>query len=262
MRFLPLVLSFFLLAGAPAGAEEPLRNEDIAKLVAAGLGDELVVAKIREASAIAFALDVDDLVALKQGGVSEKIVQAMLERKSKESAGTKEANPAAPWAAPEAYGALTVKVAIESREGVVAIPILRGELSSPGFAGFGATYINYPGLRAPIRTKDRRPSLLVKASAPLPPGRYFLAKLDLDEDDLVRSLKIAVMKAGFKAVFGGGRATLAPDSDWTVAFDSVEESPGVSRITLKKDLDPGEYGWYIDPGMGFQAAGLFGFGVD
>jgi hypothetical protein len=265
-RKLVLLLSLILFLPLSAQAEAPLTNEDVLKMVAAGLGDELVLAKVKEAPAVEFALEVDELLALKRAGVSEKVVEAMLRRKEGSSAQPPESpsDPADPWASvaldPAAGG---VKVGIESRGEVKAILVLRGTLDSNGFAGFGATYMNYPGLRASVRTSDRRPSLLVKAPGPLTTGRYFLAKLDPDEDDEVRSLKIAAMKAGLKAVFGGGgRVTLAPDSDWTLPFDAVEESPGVWRVSLKQDLPPGEYGWYVDQGLGPYAAGLFAFGVD
>lgn len=265
-KLVVLLLSLFLLPLGAAAEESALSNEDVLRMVSAGLGDELVVAKIREAPAVEFALGVDDLLALKAAGVSEKVVEAMLGRKGGPAAQVSgsPSDPADPWAAvapdPIVGG---VKVALQSGGGVKAIPVLRGTLDSNGFAGFGSTYMNYPGLRASVRTGERRPSLLVKAPGPLTTGRYFFAKLDQDEDDEVRSLKIAAMKAGFKAVFGGGsRVTLAPDSDWTMPFDAVEESPGLWRVSVKQDLAPGEYGWYVDQGQGPYVAGIFGFGVD
>lgn len=261
------VLAVVFLLALSARAQEPaLTNQDVVKMVSSGLGDELVMAKIREAPAAEFALEVDDLLALRSAGVSDKVVGVMLLRKQGSlppAPGTPK-DPADPWASvpdhPLAGGA---KVAIQSKGELRAITFLPGVMGSSGFAGFGANYMNYPGLRAEVRTSDRRPSLLVKAPGPLTTGRYFLTKLDQDKDDEVRSLKVAVMKAGLKAVFGGsGRATLAPDTDWTLPFDAVEESPGLWRVFPKQDLPPGEYGWYVDQGLGYYASGLFGFGVD
>jgi hypothetical protein len=114
-----------------------------------------------------------------------------------------------------------------------------------------------------VRTHDRRPSILVKSTAPLSGGNYFLAKLDVDQDDGVRSLKISSAKAGLKGMFGNTRALTAPDPEWTIPFESVEESPGIWRVTAKTDLAPGEYGWYVDlDSNNGQGAGLFGFGID
>jgi hypothetical protein len=268
--FVLLLLSASLSAPALQG-EGALTNQDVVKMVAAGLGDSLVLAKIRAAAAVDFALEVDDLVKLRKAGVNETIVQAMLERKASAAwpaapsapAPAMGANPENPWLSmQEDLGYELVKVALKATEGTLRIPILRGDVSSAGFMGFGAVFVNYPGLHAQARTHDRRPAILVKSSAPLTGGRYFITKLDVDEDDGIRSLKISSMKAGFKGAFGNTRGMIAPDPDWTLPFDSVEESPGIWRVTPKKDLNPGEYGWYVDLGAGGQAGGIFSFGVD
>jgi hypothetical protein len=266
-----LVLAVSLAAPAVRG-EDALTNQDVIKMVAAGLGDSLVIAKIREAAAVDFALEVDDLVKLRKAGVNETVVQAMLERKASAAWPAAPAapvpavggNPENPWLSmQEDLGYELVKVALKTTEGtVMRIPILRGDISSVGFMGFGAVFVNYPGLRAQVRTHDKRPAILVKSMTPLTGGRYFITKLDVDEDDGIRSLKISSAKAGLKGVFGNTRGMIAPDPDWTLPFDSVEESPGIWRVTPKKDLNPGEYGWYVDLGAGGQAGGIFSFGVD
>jgi len=267
-------LLFLALAVCPVRGEDALTNQDVIKMVSAGLSESLVIAKIQQTSSVNFGLEVEDLVALRKAGVSEKVIQAMLERKSGSSwppspqgaSGSGSAGQSSLDSLREDLGDLgyaRVKVAIRTSEGVVRIPILRGDVSSAGFAGFGAIYMNYPGLHAQVRTHDRRPSILVKSTAPLSGGNYFLAKLDVDQDDGVRSLKISSAKAGLKGMFGNTRALTAPDPEWTIPFDSVEESPGIWRVTAKADLAPGEYGWYVDlDSNNGQGAGLFGFGVD
>lgn len=270
-KSLVLLMAVILLAPQARG-EGPLTNQDVVKMTSARLGEDLVVAKIKQASSVEFALDVDALVALRKAGVSEKVIQAMLERKSGSTwhsspQGTTGANgvPGNPWDdMREDLGYELVRVALRSSDGEVRIPILRGDVSSVGFAGFGAFYMNYPGLRAQVRTRDKRPSVLVKSTAPLTGGNYFLTKLDVDHDDGVRSLKISSAKAGLKAVFGKTRGITAPDPEWTIPFDSVEESTGIWRVTPQADLVPGEYGWYVDLGSttSAQAAGIFSFGVD
>lgn len=265
-----LVLVVSLAVPALRG-EGALTNQDVIKMVAAGLGDSLVIAKIRQAATVDFALEVDDLVKLRKAGVNETIVQAMLERKasaawppsSSAPVPAAGANAENPWLSmQEDLGYELVKVALKTTESTVRIPILRGDVSSTGFMGIGAVFVNYPGLHAQVRTHDRRPAILVKSTAPLTGGRYFIAKLDVDQDDGVRSLKISSAKAGLKGMFGNTRGIIAPDPDWTLPFDSVEESPGIWRVTPKNDLNPGEYGWYVDLGAGGQAGGIFSFGVD
>jgi len=162
------------------------------------------------------------------------------------------------------FGMNLVVVSLEAREGSSPLALLRGDMSSAGFGPYRNMFMNYPGLKARVRTADRRPSLLIKSSASLEGGRYFIAKLDPDQDDRVRSLKISSAKSGLQAVFGGSdRGLIAPDPDWVVLFEAVEESPGLWRVSPKQDLKPGEYGWYVSFNAGGpQASGLFDFGVD
>lgn len=54
-----------------------LANEDVLKLVAAGIGEEVVIAKI-ERSRAAFRLGADDLIELKKNGVSDRVLVAMI----------------------------------------------------------------------------------------------------------------------------------------------------------------------------------------
>jgi hypothetical protein len=258
-----LALVLLALSILPAYAEGALSNQDVVKMVAAGLGEEIVVAKVKEAPTVDFRLEVDDLVSLQKAGVSQKIVAAMLERKTGAVPPASVASPPNPMETmQEEMGFEVVKVTLHGSDGEAPLSLSRGEMVSPGFLGFGVSYMNYPGLHARIRTRDRRPTFLVKSTAPLSAGGHFLGKLDPDEDDGVRSLKVTAIKSGLKAMFGGGSMKLEPDKDWVLPFDSVEESPGLWRATLKKDLAPGEYGWYVATMNGMQGGALFGFGVD
>lgn len=75
-RFVPsLVLCAALFA------QETLTNEAVLKLVKAGLGEDTVVALIQSQPA-KFSLSADDVIALKTGGVPDKIVAAMIAKGS------------------------------------------------------------------------------------------------------------------------------------------------------------------------------------
>lgn len=84
-----------------------------------------------------------------------------------------------------------------------------------------------------------------------PRSRYYVVRLDVNDKDGDRSLKM-----GKSGAFSFKVGT-APDSDWTFAFDSHEEKRGSWRITLKKPLAPGEYGVFV-----VETRELFEFGVD
>lgn len=60
-------------------AQEVLNNESIMKLIKAGMSEEIVLNIVKTQPA-KFALGVDEVLALKTGGVSEKIINAMILR--------------------------------------------------------------------------------------------------------------------------------------------------------------------------------------
>jgi hypothetical protein len=72
----------YAVAGRPAKpptqCEDVLTNEDVVKLGAAGIGEDLVIAKI-QGSRTAFRIGTDDLIRLKQAGVSDRVMLAMID---------------------------------------------------------------------------------------------------------------------------------------------------------------------------------------
>ncbi len=58
-------------------APKPMTNEDVLKLVGAGIGDEVILTRIRSGPT-AFALDTDGIVQLRKAGVSDAVLSAML----------------------------------------------------------------------------------------------------------------------------------------------------------------------------------------
>jgi hypothetical protein len=132
----------------------------------------------------------------------------------------------------------------------------RNGSNSQTFAVFAyLSFLNYPGVSAKVRTSDRRPSLLVHLDDD-PRDRQesslsFLVTLDPSKKGDERALKIG------KAYQLGSHGFGEPDKDWTIAYDANQESPGLWRITPKKDLKPGEYGFYLH-----ARQTLFDFDVD
>jgi hypothetical protein len=81
-----LVLPYLLLQG-----EEVLTNESITRLVKAGLGEDMIASMVKTQST-KFAMTPDDVIALKNAGVSDKVIAAMIEK----GAGSKPAAGAEP----------------------------------------------------------------------------------------------------------------------------------------------------------------------
>lgn len=101
MRVL-FVLSFALLAFA----QEALTNEGVLKLVKAGLSEDLVVNAINDQPA-SFVLGANEIVLLKEGGVSEKIIRAMMAKSKGAPMPAPGADAAKPEPAPTKAGVLS-----------------------------------------------------------------------------------------------------------------------------------------------------------
>jgi hypothetical protein len=65
-----------LLAAAPLAASADVSKEDIKKLAAAGVGDEVILSYIRTHGPVQ-TLSADDIVELKKAGASERVLSAM-----------------------------------------------------------------------------------------------------------------------------------------------------------------------------------------
>ena len=219
------------------------------KLVKLDLGDEVVIGKIKQSADVAFDLTTDGLVQLKQGGVSSRVISAMLEKTTP---------PAAPPPMPNAGGGNQpqffdgrddVRIVNDDKE--IRLPANRGDISSTGFWPVVFTFLDYPGLHARTRTRNARPTLVIRSEHD-PKGYYYLGMLDVNhEADNNRSLKIEQKVSGFSAT-----TRVVPAGRWYVEYESSERAPGVWYLTPKRDLQPGEYGVVVPGGV------LYEFGVD
>jgi hypothetical protein len=249
-NLLGIVLAATVLAlGAwAADADKPLDNAEIVKLTKADLGDSVILAKIKSAANVQFATGTDDLVKLKEAGVSKAVIAAMLDRSS----------AAPPKAAPSAGGTNTggAEVTLVASDGSVALSLVEGDVRTivAPFVGM-KRFITFAELTATVRTKDRKPSATI-ATDKDPHKIFWMVKLDQDKDKDDMNRSIDVESPGM----WGGVMSSAPDDDFMIKCDITEQKPGVWKFTPSKDLKPGEYGIYV--GKGEQTASLYGFGVD
>jgi hypothetical protein len=82
-------LRALLFLSLAALAQETLTNESVVKMVKSGLGESLIVTMVQTQPG-KYSLAADDLVKLKEAGVSEKVMTAML---AKASGGAPSGNP-------------------------------------------------------------------------------------------------------------------------------------------------------------------------
>ena len=249
MKRLACALSIVLLSAAltpglfaraeEKAAEAALSNAEVVKLCKAGLGDGIVIAKVKEAPKTDFKLGTDDLIKLKQDGCSQGVIEAMLNRSAQSTASSSPKSGGS-------GGSTTVKLVTTAGE--TELSSMKG--SHQTIMAFGVhNFCEYKEFAADTRTKERKVSVLIATSEGLE-DRVWLVAVEQDEDDQDRS--VPLVSAGP----WGGRVADEPDGDAIVDCDIKQEKPGLWRLTPRKDLKPGEYGVYIVGGV------LHDFGVD
>ena len=239
-------------AGSGTKVEAPLSNNDVIEMVKLGLGDEVVTAKIKEAKAVAFNTDVDNLAKLKADGVSSAVITAMLQKNT------------VPVPSPQAQTSqeklADKELGLFGPSGVVLcsanendkLTSIGGSISSTYAFVTVLMFADFPGRHASVRVKDPRPSILLH-SENSPEGRYFFVKAKSNEKDETRSVKMGRMHMfNFKSI-------TAPDKDWVVKTTLKEEQHGVWRLSPVRDLAPGEYGLFE---LGLPQLEMYDFGID
>lgn len=263
-----VLVQVMVLSGAGVAAEKALTNQDVLEISKLGLGDQVVIAKIKQAQLVDFKLDAEGLGALKRGGASAAVIQAMLAKTTgAEPVPTPPNDPGAP---PDEH----VYVRLRTATGDLGLRMAKGSISTTGI-GFAFTHMDYPGVKAWVRTRDMRPSLLVTSQASIDGGNYFLVRLDVDSDDRCRSLKLGSLKQRLKLK---SRTVMQPDRDFVVPVTITQAAEALWKLDPRTTLEPGEYGLYADMkiflaafpvALGFpqrdtseKAGAIFDFGVD
>lgn len=240
-----------VVSTTPAAAS--LTNEDIVRLNDAGLGDDVIVAKINAAAQVVFRLETDDLIALKKANLSQNVIAAMIKRTG--------APAAAPISAPAPVvqqlpagmpGGEDLAIRLVAKDGTSKLTSMEGHMATTWAYVTVLTFSDFPGLKADVRIRDPHPQILIQSSKS-PQGRFFLVRCESNPKDGNRSVKLGRSGIFSHKDFG------VPDSDWTIPFDVRQVEPGIWRMDPKQDLKPGEYGLY---GGLFSAADLYDFGVD
>jgi hypothetical protein len=249
-RTLRIFLVVMVMTAGLVGAaeEQPLYNTDIIKLTKLAMGDEVIMTKIKTAKEVKFDTSTDDLVKLKESGVSGPVIAAMLERSA--SGTVSGTSPAT--------GPVTPKVALVAKEGTFDIKPIAGD-SQTVFTLIGMRrFVQFSRTTSATRIKDRFPTLLLYVDRD-PHMIWWVVKLK-PWDDKGRILDLQSV-----SMFGGTISN-APDESCNVQYAAIEEKPGLWRITPKGELMPGEYGlfrWGGDTSLMTQtSSSLSDFGVD
>ena len=242
------VVVVFVLALAPTGpapvsAQEVLTNETVVGMVKAGLPESVIVQKIRT-STRKFDTSTNALIRLKQAGVSDKVIEAMVSDPG--------AAPAATAAKPSSSS--DPLIAHVRPGGAKTLDPIHGskEVSAAPFAGSRQEVV-LPTPRAEYRITEKEPVF----TTPQPAQQWILAKLKPGKRD--RNVPMSRNDG-----WGWGGATVRDGVDPKYAVKMVAESgpDGLTKLRPEQPLAPGEYGFIAITRGQPNMVEVFDFGID
>jgi len=280
--FLAVVLC--LATAQPASAQETMNNDEVISLAKAGLNPNIIIGKIRT-SKTEFDLSTNSLIKLKQAGVSDEIVGAMLEAKSGKSIASAPDNgsqvrgsgdPNDPMS-PHTFGIYLYQM----KDGQPKMTQLAANVSAQNRTGGGftaavtpfglgkvKTKANLPGRMASMQIAETMPvfyfyldtasgGLNTASGIPSTPNEFTLVRFNQRSDN--REVTIA------KHNSWGGKGGLS--DEYVVTLKAEDMGNGIFKVTPQADLKKGEYGFYlVNSGNSNAAAGMgskfFDFGVN
>lgn len=248
-----LCLTCALGVGAqPDGAV--MTNDEVIMLAKAGLSPSIIVAKIRSEKSN-FDLSTDSLIKLKQAGVTDDILAAMLEAKSGKSvtSGTSAADPNDP-AAKHNYGIYLFEEKAGTRKMTQLLPQVSAQNRTGGLFTSSITYgiskvkvkSNLPGRNATLQIADNSPVFYfyldvssggLNTASGIPSNTNEFALIRFNQRDDNREVTIGKSNAF------GGKGGLS--DEYVVAFTAVDLGNGVFKVTPSAPLQKGEYGFYL-----------------
>ncbi|MFA6219306.1 MAG: hypothetical protein WC692_05965 [Erythrobacter sp.] len=248
-----------LTLAAPLSAET-LRNDDVVALLAAGLGEEAVIAKI-ETSAADYRTDTASLLSLKDRGVPSPVIAAMLKRSAAPvELSDNSPDPLAPhfsgvylfdeWSAEPRMWKIDPIASTQTKTGGILGYALTGGLASASVKAV------IQGETARYSSPNRRPVFYMyfaiaggTESTAFTTG-YGSAVQSPNEFSLVRlTAKKGRREARIGSINIGGAKTGVMDKD-QIAFSYEQIAPGIFKVQSDAPLEPGEYGLIYAVGGG------------
>jgi hypothetical protein len=266
------------IASAPTASSELLTNDIVVSLVKAGLGSEAIEAKIG-ASRGAFDTSTAALIRLKEAGVPDGVIAAMLNRSkspvlANAVADNSNPDPLVPHAPgiyildPRGAGRMTRIDATVSNQ--LKTANLWGYALTSGISSLKMKTV-IPNAAARVRASSRRPTFYFyfNQNSPLAsinefsagfaatatsPNEFSLIRFDARRDR--REALVASVN-----LFSGMKSGVNDKA--RVQFTYEDVAPGVFKVTPNAELAPGEYGFMYS--IGAQAgstARIFDFSVN
>jgi hypothetical protein len=224
------ILSTLLLVAALAFGQEAITNEGIIKLVKAGISEELIVNVIRQQPGT-FVLGANELVVLKEAGVSEKLIAAMLDKGKA---------PSAPVAAsPDAVKKSTTipGAGLFYKKGNEYFELIKedvawktsGAMRNIASAGIVKKDLNGTISGASSRNYLQNPmEIVIAPPSGMTINSYILLPMKADKEEREFNVGPVNKKSGL--------------AKGAIAFGVEKVGDGQFRIVLPTALGPGEYG--------------------
>ena len=262
------VLTALLTMSSAAFGQEMMTNDEVISLTKAGLASSVIIGKIHTSKSN-FDMSTDALIKLKQSGVGDDVVTAMLEAKSGVSTSKPASGPtstttgAAPVGmtgdpndpmAKHNYGIYLY----EEKDGVRRMTLVKPTVSAQNRTGglftssltYGITKVktkaNLPGRTSALQIPNTAPvfyfyldvtsgGLNTSSGIPSDPNEFTLVRFNIRDDN--REVTIG------KANAFGGKGGLS--DEYVVQFKAEDLGNGVFRITPGAALPKGEYGFFL-----------------
>lgn len=271
-------------APAAAPAAEIVTNDTVLRLLAAGVPEQAVVAKIR-GSKTAFDLSTDQLIALKGKGVSGPVLAAMLDPSPVVSAALEFSTDSPDIGVAHYPGVYMFGKADNKMTRMMATT--SNQAKTGGLIGYAFTMgiatmsikATIPGKSAKVRTTNSQPvfyfffdesvpralqgggnSIWMSGVGSLTTSPSELSLVRFSEKPSAREAQVGSMN-----IAGAKQGVMDKDR---IAFEAEQLRPGVFRVTPSVDLKPGEYGFIqaltggnVSGGGGAMTARVFDFGI-
>jgi len=231
-------LLLFVCAASLALSQEALTNDAIVKMVKAGMSESLIVSMVGQQPGN-YSTKVDDLIALKQAGVSDKIVSAMAAKAAGGPIAAAPATSAVGAAGPSKEIGVYFKKADAWTEVLPEVVNWKtgGTLKNLASAGVVKKDLNGnitgPGSRNSVKTPLE---FLIVAAEGVSITEYQLIRLRTNKD-----------YREFRTVTGGILNQQSGAMRDMVPFEGKKLSPRTFSVVLPNNLGAGEYG-FLSPG--------------
>jgi hypothetical protein len=236
-------------------------NKDVIDMVSMGLGDDVVIDKIRTSGDEAkFDTSLEGLKALKDAKVSDAIIRVMINPHVAAAAAVVPvavSAPAPPAAPAEDPNMPPKEVGVYWKNGTRFVFIEGQNVSQGKIGGRAAHYFSYgiaskhwnavvTGAEAKNKVKDNRPALYLYVTENSGPQDYVLVKLDKKDD----RREFEVGKIGG---WGGGKAGTKEGKHQGFEYERI--AARTYKLTLVDELKPGEYGLFFQSGQAIAGTG-------